>query len=68
MTVFFFSAILPREISAVNEWISSGQLFHVMRDHPEHKAVILAGKISVFIWKVVGLLGMSCIWWTNWFS
>jgi tetratricopeptide (TPR) repeat protein len=32
-----------REKAAVDEWIESGLPFHVMRDHPEHAELIMAG-------------------------
>ena len=32
-----------REQAAVEEWLNTGLAFHVMRDHPRHGAVILAG-------------------------
>ena len=32
-----------RERDAVNEWLQSGNAFHIMRDHPEHGMPILAG-------------------------
>jgi hypothetical protein len=32
-----------REKAAVDEWLSSGRRFHVMRDHPEHAELIMAG-------------------------
>jgi tetratricopeptide (TPR) repeat protein len=32
-----------REASAVGEWIESGKRFHVMRDHPEHAELMMAG-------------------------
>lgn len=35
--------ILPREVKAVREWLSSGKLFHIMRDHPHHSFHILGG-------------------------
>lgn len=35
--------ILPREVAAVREWLSSGKLFHIMRDHPHHAFCILGG-------------------------
>jgi hypothetical protein len=35
--------ILMREVIAVNEWINSGKIFHIMRDHPHHDSHILAG-------------------------
>jgi hypothetical protein len=37
------SRISEREISAVNEWLSSDKLFHIMRDHPYHTSRILGG-------------------------
>ena len=49
------SRIYEREVSAVNEWIQSGKLFHIMRDHPFHIQPILGGmygtrKIPNFNW------------------
>lgn len=35
--------ILLREQLAVNEWVTSTKLFHIMRDHPHHNFVILGG-------------------------
>lgn len=35
--------ILLREKLAVEEWLKSGKLFHIMRDHPHHSCKILAG-------------------------
>lgn len=32
-----------REQAAVREWIESGRRFHVMRDHPEHAELMMAG-------------------------
>jgi hypothetical protein len=32
-----------REKAAVEEWLQSGKAFHIMRDHPDHKALIPAG-------------------------
>ena len=34
---------LLREKMAVEEWLESGKLFHIMRDHPDHKFCILGG-------------------------
>ena len=34
---------LIREKLAVDEWLSSNNLFHIMRDHPHHKFCILGG-------------------------
>lgn len=46
---------LHRERMAVENWIHSGKLFHIMRDHPYHHNVIMAGmfgtrKIPNVIW------------------
>jgi protein O-GlcNAc transferase len=35
--------ILMREKLAVDEWLSSNTIFHIMRDHPHHNFSILAG-------------------------
>lgn len=35
--------ILLREKLAVDEWLNSNKSFHIMRDHPHHDALILAG-------------------------
>lgn len=35
--------LVERERDAVNEWLSLGTLFHVMRDHPLHDMFMLAG-------------------------
>jgi protein O-GlcNAc transferase len=35
--------ILLREKIAVDEWLQSNKLFHIMRDHPHHNFCILAG-------------------------
>ena len=32
-----------REVAAVQEWLLSGRRFHVMRDHPEHAELMMAG-------------------------
>ena len=37
------SRIIPREISAVKEWIRSERVFHTMRDHPLHNFPVLGG-------------------------
>ena len=36
-----------RELLAVNEWISSGLPFHVMRDHEYHDAAVLGGMFGM---------------------
>ena len=35
--------IWEREVIAVNDWLSSGKIFHIMRDHPHHCFSILGG-------------------------
>lgn len=37
------SLVNHREKAAVDEWLASGKRFHVMRDHPEHAELIMAG-------------------------
>lgn len=37
------SRISQREVEAVNDWLSSGLPFHIMRDHPWHGTEILGG-------------------------
>lgn len=37
------SRLNRREKHAVDEWLQSGEPFHIMRDHPHHKALILGG-------------------------
>ncbi|XP_071535845.1 uncharacterized protein [Panulirus ornatus] len=38
------SVVLPREVSAVDQWLTnSTAVLHVMRDHPSHNGLILAG-------------------------
>ena len=37
------AVVNEREVAAVNEWLASGKRFHVMRDHPEHAELIMAG-------------------------
>lgn len=34
---------IEREILAVNEWLNSDTIFHIMRDHPQHGCCILGG-------------------------
>ncbi len=47
--------ILLREKLAVDEWLNSDKIFHIMRDHPWHKFPIQAGMFGVkksnIIWK-----------------
>jgi hypothetical protein len=37
------SRIFLREKFAVDEWLASEKLFHIMRDHPDHRMPIMAG-------------------------
>lgn len=37
------SRFTHREIAAVHEWLNSADSFHVMRDHPSHKRIMMAG-------------------------
>jgi len=37
------SVVNEREAAAVTEWTKSGRRFHLMRDHPEHAELIMAG-------------------------
>ena len=37
------SALTPRELGAVDEWLESGKTLHVMRDHPLHSNPMLGG-------------------------
>ena len=41
------SNIIPREIAAVQEWNRSNALYHVLRDHPNHRFKILAGMFGM---------------------
>ncbi|XP_068206269.1 uncharacterized protein [Palaemon carinicauda] len=34
---------MERDQRAVQEWLESGKMFHLMRDHPDHLAQVLAG-------------------------
>lgn len=41
------SRLTVRERAAVEEWLKSDKLFHIMRDHPYHKTEILGGMWGV---------------------
>lgn len=41
------SRISQREVAAVNQWLSSDAMFHIMRDHPWHGTPILGGMWGV---------------------
>ncbi|KAK8407541.1 hypothetical protein O3P69_002234 [Scylla paramamosain] len=34
---------VTQRVSAVEEWLASGKMFHVMRDHPYHRVPVLGG-------------------------
>ena len=38
---------LLREKLAVNEWLNSDKLFHIMRDHPAHQELIMGGMFGI---------------------
>ncbi|XP_027224741.2 uncharacterized protein [Penaeus vannamei] len=42
------SWVLDREAAAVHEWLRSGRSFHVMHDHPVHRALMMAGLWGAF--------------------
>jgi len=41
------SRITVREVAAVKQWLGSGAMFHIMRDHPHHATEILGGMWGV---------------------
>ena len=41
------SRFSPRELFAVNQWLSSGASFHTMRDHNHHNVPILGGMFGI---------------------
>lgn len=41
------SRFSPRELFAVNQWLSSNQMFHTMRDNPYHTVPILGGMFGM---------------------
>lgn len=41
------SRITQREVAAVNQWLESDAMFHIMRDHPWHGTQILGGMWGV---------------------
>ena len=51
--------ILFREVKAVEEWIHSNKIFHIMRDHPYHTSNILGGMFDtrkipeIDNWKII---------------
>ena len=49
------SRLSPREVLAVQEWVSQGTDVHIMRDHPYHGVPILAGMWGVRGGKLKGI-------------
>lgn len=41
------SRLSAREKHAVDEWIASNNIFHIMRDHPFHRTEILGGMFGI---------------------
>jgi len=41
------SRFLLREKLAVDEWLNSDKIFHIMRDHPYHTELIMGGMFGV---------------------
>lgn len=41
------SQLLPREQTAVDEWLTSNQTYHIMRDHPYHCVPMLGGNNNI---------------------
>ena len=54
------SRITPREVAAVNAWVKSGKVAHVMQDHHHHGRLPICGGM----WGVVGefLPNMTHLW------
>jgi hypothetical protein len=40
--------LIEREVAAVNNWLQSNKLFHIMRDHPSHEYGIVSGMWGYF--------------------
>lgn len=45
--------ITQRELSAMRQWLESNHTFHVMRDHQEHRATIMAGGFQMILYRQV---------------
>jgi hypothetical protein len=59
------SDIIPREVTAVRQWLQSNFTFHVMRDHPSHGGFMLAGlwgAKNVQRRDLIRRLGQAMIW------
>ncbi|KAL7642846.1 UNVERIFIED_CONTAM: hypothetical protein RMT77_006134 [Armadillidium vulgare] len=41
------SMVIKREYDAVQEWLKSNKTLHIMRDHPYHDRIIMAGMFGV---------------------
>jgi len=57
------SRISQRELAAVDQWISSKKILHLMRDHPHHNAIILGG-----MWGVTKAVKNTNIVWEKTFN
>ncbi|RNA06164.1 hypothetical protein BpHYR1_027956 [Brachionus plicatilis] len=44
------SCLISRETAAVDEWIKSRKIFHIMRDHPSQDKEVIDGQWGVFTW------------------
>jgi len=42
------SQIIDREVAAVQEWVNSSTLLHVMRDHPSHNFIIPGTNFGIY--------------------
>ena len=49
------SRLSRREVLAIDEWITQGTDFHIMRDHPYHGTPILGGMWGVVGGKLIGI-------------
>jgi len=47
------SRVNPREAAAVAQWLASGKMFHVMRDHYEHNVPIMGGMFGSLHWPLM---------------
>lgn len=50
------SRLTPREREAVDEWVTSGNTLHVMRDHPHHQTPFGAEGLGILggMWGIIG--------------
>lgn len=50
------SRLSEREVEAVNRWLDTDHNFHIMRDHPQHHALIMGG-----MWGCRNMAGMRTL-------